>query len=135
MFQPKQPLHFSTPEASELANWLDAAEEARPVTRFALTGDKFEFVNEDGSARLFFAVRGNAWISMGGPAGDPDKFSDLVWKFRMEADHHNAWTALYSIEESELSPVLEVDGRKIGDGRDDAIRTERSGRGDSGYRP
>ncbi|MAT34646.1 MAG: GNAT family N-acetyltransferase [Ponticaulis sp.] len=117
LFQPKQPLHFSTPEASELANWLDAAEEARPVTRFALTGDKFEFVNEDGSARLFFAVRGNAWISMGGPAGDPDKFSDLVWKFRMEADRHNAWTALYSIEESELSPVLDcgLTVRKIGE--------------------
>lgn len=117
LFQPKRQISFDIPDAQTLSHWLNDAETARPVTRFSLVGDKYEFSNEDGSARLFFGIRGHAWISMGGPAGDPAKFSDLVWKFRMEADRHNSWAALYSIEETELAPVLDcgLTVRKIGE--------------------
>ena len=117
LFQPKRPVHFDLPQRTELAGWMNDVQEARPVSRFALTGDKFEFSNDDGSARLFFGIRGDSWISMGGPVGDPDKFSDLVWRFRVEADRHNAWAALYSIEENELAPVLDcgLTVRKIGE--------------------
>ncbi|MBB34375.1 MAG: GNAT family N-acetyltransferase [Hirschia sp.] len=115
--QPHRPEKSEQLTPSQIAELFDQASVSRPITRLALTGDKRIFRSESGRSFLAFGVSGSAWIAMGGPVGDPAEFVDLVWQFRREADQNNAWVGLYSLEEGELGPVLEVglDVRKIGE--------------------
>jgi phosphatidylglycerol lysyltransferase len=88
------------------AAWLDGAASAPPEARLALMGDKLLFRSPSGASCLPFAVRGNAWIAMGGGAGAPGDIEDLVWSFRSEADRRNAWVALYALRTEDIAAAL-----------------------------
>ncbi|QAY77540.1 bifunctional lysylphosphatidylglycerol flippase/synthetase MprF [Sphingosinicella sp. BN140058] len=68
---------------------------ASSEAHLARTGDKSFIVSDAGDAFLMYRVHGRSFIAMGAPVGPPERWKELVWKFRELADRHGARTVFY----------------------------------------
>jgi phosphatidylglycerol lysyltransferase len=74
----------------------------------ARTGDKFFLVSEAGDAFLMYRVRGRSFIAMGQPVGPPERWKELVWKFRELADRYGARTVFYRCDAQMLPHAIDL---------------------------
>lgn len=92
---------------------LDALEPALSVADhtdafLAFTGDKNFLLADDGKAFLMYRVQGANWIVMGDPVGDEDRWADLLWKLREDADAAQGRILLYQISAACLPHAIDL---------------------------
>ena len=98
-------------EPQELAApvWERAlAASASAEAHLARTGDKFFLVSEGGDAFLMYRVRGRSFIAMGQPVGPPERWGELVWKFRELADRYGGRTIFYRCDAAMLPHAIDL---------------------------
>ncbi len=84
------------PDAADLAR-AEAIVRGQPRSEalLALMGDKSLLFDAGQRAFIMYGVRGNSWIALGDPVGDPPLAAELAWQFRERADAAGARVAFY----------------------------------------
>ncbi|HKK08935.1 MAG TPA: bifunctional lysylphosphatidylglycerol flippase/synthetase MprF, partial [Gemmatimonadota bacterium] len=83
---------------------------ASPVaaSSLALLGDKAFLFSEAGDAFLMYGVEGRSQIALGDPVGPPERWPELVWRFRERADRYDDWPVFYEISAERLPLYLDM---------------------------
>lgn len=107
LFAPSSPSTKATPHsfdqlaaAMALTNHSDAF--------LAFTGDKQFLLADEGDAFLMYRVQGANWIVMGDPVGREDRWSDLLWTLREQADAAQGRILLYQISAASLPHAIDL---------------------------
>lgn len=79
-----------------------------PQAWLALTGDKRLMFSDSGAAFVMFAVRGQSWIVLGDPVGDPSEFEPLLGSFLDQAARANARPVFYEVSARNLGLWLDL---------------------------
>jgi phosphatidylglycerol lysyltransferase len=89
---------------------IEAIVAASPSTEanLALLGDKSFLMSDSGKSFIMYGVKGDSWIAMGDPVGDPSEFDALLWKFRELSDGHNDRAVCYEISTDYLPLYLDA---------------------------
>ncbi|HTM96977.1 MAG TPA: bifunctional lysylphosphatidylglycerol flippase/synthetase MprF [Croceibacterium sp.] len=74
----------------------------------AFTGDKRFLLAEEGDAFLMYRVQGPNWIVMGDPVGREERWADLLWKLREQADAEQGRILLYQISAACLPHAIDL---------------------------
>jgi phosphatidylglycerol lysyltransferase len=74
----------------------------------ALTGDKRLLFSDEGDAFLMYQVRGQSWIAMGDPVGEPTACEALAWRLRELADQHGGRLVFYQVDAGNLWRYLDM---------------------------
>ena len=74
----------------------------------ALLGDKAILLSESGRSFIMYAASGHSWVAMGDPVGPDEEWTDLIWKFREEADQHGCIPAFYEISPERLPEYIDA---------------------------
>jgi phosphatidylglycerol lysyltransferase len=74
----------------------------------ALTGDKRLLFSRNDDAFLMYQVRGQSWIAMGDPVGEPAACEELAWRLRELADQHGGRVVFYQVDASNLWRYLDM---------------------------
>lgn len=74
----------------------------------ATLGDKYFIFGKARKSFIMYAIKNQIWIAMGDPIGDASEFTDLVWKFREQADLHAAKVAFFQVSEKYLPLYLDM---------------------------
>jgi phosphatidylglycerol lysyltransferase len=74
----------------------------------ATTGDKRFIVAPEGDAFLMYQRRGSTWVVMGDPVGPPERWAELLWTIRTEADRAQGQLILYQITPAALPLAIEL---------------------------
>jgi phosphatidylglycerol lysyltransferase len=101
--EPGQPDERDLERAARIVAASPQAEAA-----LALTGDKRLLFSEKGDAFLMYQVRGQSWIAMGDPVGDPGACEALIWRLRELADQHGGRVVFYQVDASKLWRYLDM---------------------------
>lgn len=72
------------------------------------SGDKRLLVAAEGDAFLMYSVKGFDWIVMGDPVGSEERWSDLLWRLREEADNAQGGLLLYQISSACLPYAIDL---------------------------
>lgn len=96
------------PTSVEMAR-AEAIARANPSSDacYALTGDKHLLFSPSGRSFLMFGKQGRSWISLFGPVGAEDEWSDLVWRFVETATAHGGRAAFYQVRPETLPLYLD----------------------------
>lgn len=78
------------------------------TANLALLGDKRLLFSDSGRAFIMYGVVGRSWIALGDPVGPPSEVAELAWKFREEADRHDAWTVFYLVSSTSLPLCIDL---------------------------
>ena len=78
------------------------------TANLALLGDKRILFSDSGLAFIMFGVVGRSWIALGDPVGPSEELPELAWKFREEADRHDAWTVFYLVSAPTLPLCIDL---------------------------
>ncbi|MFL5562592.1 MAG: bifunctional lysylphosphatidylglycerol flippase/synthetase MprF [Gemmatimonadaceae bacterium] len=78
------------------------------TANLALLGDKRLLFSDSGRAFIMYGVVGRSWIALGDPIGPPGERAELAWKFREEADRHDAWTVFYLVSTESLPLCIDL---------------------------
>jgi phosphatidylglycerol lysyltransferase len=70
-------------------------------------GDKHLLFSPSGRSFLMFGKQGRSWISLFGPVGAEDEWSDLVWRFVETATAHGGRAAFYQVRPETLPLYLD----------------------------
>ncbi|HEX8850687.1 MAG TPA: bifunctional lysylphosphatidylglycerol flippase/synthetase MprF [Gemmatimonadaceae bacterium] len=83
---------------------------ASPATlaNLALLGDKRILFSESKRAFVMYGVAGRSWVALGDPVGPASEHRELAWRFREEADRHDAWAVFYSISSASLPFCIDL---------------------------
>ncbi|TWT51695.1 Phosphatidylglycerol lysyltransferase [Thalassoglobus neptunius] len=73
------------------------AKSTRTSANLALLGDKRFLFSDAQDAFLMYAVENRSWISMGNPVGPPERWPELIWRFRELCDSHNGRPVFYQV--------------------------------------
>lgn len=92
---------------------LDRLEPALAVTGhsdafLAFTGDKHFLLADDGDAFLMYRLQGANWIVMGDPVGREERWAELLWKLREQADAAQGRILLYQISGACLPHAIDL---------------------------
>lgn len=112
---PMRPAPAGADDEAKAVAIVEAQASRAPDAWLAATGDKaFLFA---GASVVMYAPHGDAWIAMGGPVGPAEERSAAIWRFREEADMHNAWPAFYSVGPELLPDLLDAGlaAQKVGE--------------------
>ena len=74
----------------------------------AWLGDKSFLFSPSDRSFIMYGVEGRSWVAMGGPVGDSEEFSDLVWEFHEMSDRHRGWTVFYEVSPRDLHLYLDL---------------------------
>jgi phosphatidylglycerol lysyltransferase len=74
----------------------------------ALTGDKSLMFSAAQDAFIMYGVLGRTWVAMGPPVGPEAAWSELIWRFREDADRHGARTVFYEVPAHALPYFLDL---------------------------
>ncbi len=74
----------------------------------ALLGDKRFLFGESGDTLLMYNTWGRSWVSMGDPIGPPEKWPELIWRFRDLADRSNGWTVFCQVGPAHLPLYVDL---------------------------
>ncbi|MEI6387340.1 MAG: bifunctional lysylphosphatidylglycerol flippase/synthetase MprF [Spirochaetota bacterium] len=74
----------------------------------ALLGDKFFSFAPDKGAFIMYGVSGRSCIAMGDPVGDPELYSDLLWRFCEEQAKNGTRVVFYEISNRHLPVYIEL---------------------------
>ena len=107
-----RPTRRMSPEASREEAILRAAalcaRSDDPQAWLSQTGDKrFQF-SDTGRSFIMYAVRGQSWIALGDPVGDPAEAEALVWSFAEQAARSNARPVFYEVSARNLGLWVEL---------------------------
>ena len=70
----------------------------RTDVQLAMLGDKCFLPAENGQGFVMYGVQGSTWLAMGDPvAADEKSVTELIWRFKEQADLHNGMPAFYQI--------------------------------------
>jgi phosphatidylglycerol lysyltransferase len=88
-----------------------------PDSNLALLGDKRFVFSPSGKSFIQYGIRGNNWISMGGPTGETSEIKPLMWAFREAADRAGARPVFYAMREDALGDLIDLGlaAQKIGE--------------------
>ena len=78
------------------------------VANLALLGDKRLLFAESRRAFIMYGVAGRSWVALGDPVGPVAEHRELAWRFREEADRHDAWAVFYSISSASLPFCIDL---------------------------
>lgn len=103
------PPEIAAPDGEALAR-AAAVIAASPDTtaNLALLGDKRLLFSDSGRAFIMFGVVGRSWVALGDPVGPLGELPELAWKFREEADRHDAWTVFYLVSAPTLPLCIDL---------------------------
>lgn len=103
------PPEIPAPDDESLARAAAVIAKSSDTTaNLALLGDKRLLFSDSGRAFIMFGVVGRSWVALGDPVGPPDELPELVWKFREEADRHDAWTVFYLVSAPTLPLCIDL---------------------------
>ncbi|MEO8309070.1 MAG: bifunctional lysylphosphatidylglycerol flippase/synthetase MprF [Pseudomonadota bacterium] len=74
----------------------------------ALLGDKSILLSESRRSFIMYAASGHTWVAMGDPVGPVAEWTDLIWKFREQADQHGCVPAFYEISPEQLPEYIDA---------------------------
>jgi phosphatidylglycerol lysyltransferase len=83
----------------------DCPDSARQL---ALLGDKKFLIAPGADAFLMYGVRGQSWICLGGPVGNPAAATRLVWQFADLADRAGARPVFCAISGDRIGQLLDL---------------------------
>jgi phosphatidylglycerol lysyltransferase len=97
------------PEQEELVD----AEKVINLTKntehyISLSGDKYFFWSENNDSFIAYITSKNYWIALNDPCGNPNSFSQLVRKFRTQADLHGAKPVFYRVNTNHLPLYVDL---------------------------
>ena len=95
----------------------------------ALLGDKSILLSDSRRSFIMYAASGHTWVAMGDPVGPIEEWTELIWKFREQADQHGCVPAFYEISPEQLPEYIDAGFglSKLGEeARVDAAATSRS---------
>ena len=103
------PAEIDLPDDAALAR-AAAIIAASPDTtaNLALLGDKRILFSDSGDAFIMYGIAGRSWIALGDPVGPAGQRAELAWKFREEADRHDAWTVFYLVSAASLPLCIDL---------------------------
>jgi len=103
------PPEIAAPDADALARAAAIIATSSDTTaNLALLGDKRLLFSDSGRAFIMYGVVGRSWIALGDPVGPPGEVAELAWKFREEADRHDAWTVFYLVSAASLPICIDL---------------------------
>lgn len=100
---------LSLPDQAELdkaAAIVRQCDETLP--HLALTADKYLLWSQSGRSFVMFGVHNQNWVAMGDPVGMAEEYEELTWKFRTQADQHNANASFYQVGVHHLPLYLDL---------------------------
>jgi phosphatidylglycerol lysyltransferase len=74
----------------------------------ALLGDKSVLLSDSRRSFIMYAASGHTWVAMGDPVGPIAEWTDLIWKFREQADQHGCVPAFYEISPEQLPEYIDA---------------------------
>jgi phosphatidylglycerol lysyltransferase len=101
--EPGQPDEQDLERAARIVAASPQAEAA-----LALTGDKRLLFSDKDDAFLMYQVRGQSWIAMGDPVGEPGACEELIWRLREMADQHGGRVVFYQVDAGQLWRYLDM---------------------------
>ncbi len=104
-------------QLAKISDILHGAEDARPESVLAFTGDKSFTLSPDGGAFVMAAATGGSLISMGGPVGKRAAWRPALQAFKDEAARLALRPAIYAAPPELLPDLIDLDFRieKIGE--------------------
>lgn len=81
---------------------------ARADAMLALVGDKRFLLAEDGDAFVMYQVQGGTWVVMGDPVGPAERWPDLLWRLREQADAAQGRLLLYQLSPAVLPLAIDL---------------------------
>jgi phosphatidylglycerol lysyltransferase len=98
------------PSASIDAQELQALvrKSADGYANLALLGDKSVLLSDSRRSFIMYAASGHTWVAMGDPVGPIAEWTDLIWKFREQADQHGCVPAFYEISPEQLPEYIDA---------------------------
>jgi phosphatidylglycerol lysyltransferase len=103
------PPEIASPDDAALARAAAIIRSSPDTTAsLALLGDKRLLFSDSGHAFIMYGVVGRSWIALGDPVGPPAELAELAWKFREEADRHDAWTVFYLVSAASLPLCIDL---------------------------
>jgi phosphatidylglycerol lysyltransferase len=74
----------------------------------ALLGDKSILLSDSRQSFIMYAASGHTWVAMGDPIGPIEEWTDLIWKFREQADQHGCIPAFYEVSPDSLPEYIDA---------------------------
>ena len=74
----------------------------------ALLGDKSILLSDSRRSFIMYAASGHTWVAMGDPVGPVAEWTELIWKFREQADQHGCVPAFYEISPEQLPEYIDA---------------------------
>jgi phosphatidylglycerol lysyltransferase len=97
------------PEPPALARAEAIAMSSRDTLAYlALLGDKQLLFAEAGDAFIMYQRSGRSMVALGDPAGNPQRFEELCWKFRELCDRNSSWPVFYQVSADRLPLYLDL---------------------------
>ncbi|WP_435641899.1 bifunctional lysylphosphatidylglycerol flippase/synthetase MprF [Micavibrio aeruginosavorus] len=108
IFKVARPALSPALSAADRARLYTIAHASNDCTSFlSLMGDKAVLWSDSGKAFIMYAMTPRYWVAMGDPVGDAAEFPALLWKFRENADLHNALAVYYQVSDRHLPLYLD----------------------------
>jgi len=101
--RPKLP----TAEDLEAAQKIAAAS-PETYAALALLGDKMLLFDDERTAMLMYAAKGQSWVALGDPIGSPDQRVELAWRFREMCDRYEMRPVFYQVGRDNLPIYLDL---------------------------
>jgi phosphatidylglycerol lysyltransferase len=98
--------HRPEPVPPEVRKLIKSSKTAE--ANIALLGDKSFLVDSEKRAYLAFGDTGQALVTQGEPAGDPDAAPELLWQFREMADREGRRVVFYGVSSKYLPTFLDM---------------------------
>jgi len=103
------PAEVDLPDDAALARAAAVIASTSDTTaNLALLGDKRLLFSDSGRAFIMYGIAGRSWIALGDPVGPANELAELAWKFREEADRHDAWTVFYLVSAASLPLCIDL---------------------------
>jgi len=111
------PGELNVESATNLRQILATATVSHPDSNLALLGDKRFIFSPSGKSFIQYGIRGNNWIAMGEPTGEPREIKPLMWTFREAADQAGARPIFHAVRETALADLIDLGlvAQKIGE--------------------
>lgn len=88
--------------------WQIAAASPETYAWLALLGDKMLLFDDQRTAMVMYAVKGQSWVALGDPVGPPDQRVELAWRFREMCDRYETRPVFYQVGRDNLPIYLDM---------------------------
>jgi phosphatidylglycerol lysyltransferase len=74
----------------------------------ALLGDKMLLFDDQRTAMIMYAVKGQSWVALGDPVGPAEQRVELAWRFREMCDRYETQPVFYQVGRDNLPIYLDL---------------------------